>query len=66
MKTFKVGDKVWATARKPLPERMEKDLFKPQIIKFADHPYYEFESKDPDLGYWSVNVDMGDKLFLYK
>lgn len=58
MKIFKKGDIVWATAREPMPEEMEKELFKPQKISIARHPFYEFESR------WSVNVEMGDKLLL--
>jgi hypothetical protein len=57
IKKFKVGDRVWATARYPMPEEMEKDLFKPQTIRYAKHPLYEFDK-------WSVNVERGDKLFL--
>lgn len=55
---YKVGDIVFATARQPMPVSMERELLRPQVIKEADHPFYEFESG------WSVNVDLGDDLYL--
>ena len=58
-KEYNAGDIVWATARRPMPEEMEKELFKPQRIKEAHHPLYVFDSG------WSVNVDLGDKLLEY-
>lgn len=58
MITIKVGDIVKATGRDPMPEEMRKAFALNQVVKVADHPFYEFASG------WSVNVDQGDSIFL--
>jgi len=58
MININVGDTVKATGRDPMPEEMKRAFALNQIVKVANHPYYEFESG------WSVNVDQGDSIFL--
>lgn len=58
MITIKAGDIVKATGRDPMPEAMKEAFKTTQVVKVADHPFYEFESG------WSVNVDQGDSIFL--
>ena len=53
-----VGDIVRARGRAPMPEAMKKAFEERQTVSIAEHPFYEFESG------WSVNVEMGDWLFL--